>query len=555
MCGIAGTTKRNIIGNMHALIAHRGPDDQIRLNGDPWDVAYSVLQITSARHGKPRIIQENGAWLLFSGELFGYPEERYKDDVHFLFDLLQDWNPNKHLVLAGQFAFAYWRHDRQLLILGRDPFGERPLYYSIKGRHFSFASESKALLPTLKNPKVSYDRSGVVNFLETDVCGLDINTSMIQGVKQVPQNSVMVFRRKATSWLQTQKFSVMAPRGAPCKSTPDDVGDALYRAIQERSHHGDKEVGVYLSGGLDSALISMICRPKHVFTCVFDTDIGKREAKYASSIAKRIGATHHIVKPKMSLEAIQDAVYYMDGPQGTMSPVAAFALAKEASKHVKVVLTGQGADEMFCGYFRDLLFYADMQMRGKYPRYAPLINYYNKQDNDYRYFQDMAVARFLRLLNRSPDGKIPKRVWDVAIAEYERSSSFLSFVSEMELLFTLPTLVQMDDRAAAHVGIESRSPFLDEEVYYHADRLSDHHKISLSEKGYVTKKVLRDIARGLVPDCVVDEVEKTGLYAPMSTLFGAVGARGKFDRQAYALYCKGHWEDFVKGAGSAKGKY
>jgi asparagine synthetase B (glutamine-hydrolysing) len=119
----------------------------------------------------------------------------------------------------------------------------------------------------------------------------------------------------------------------------------------------------------------------------------------------------------------------------------------------------------------------------------------------------------------------------------------------MELLFTLPSLIQMNDRSAAHAGIESRSPFLDFEVYRHSMSLKDCDKIAFNsvDNSFITKKVLREIARGIVPDCIIDCREKVGLHVPMEKLFKGNGSgRGKFDRSEYAKYSQSIWEEVVE---------
>jgi len=554
MCGIVGTTKRGVIKTMLERVQHRGPDGSITHEGViGFDLGFARLSITG-KDQKATIMQQDGDWLLFNGEIFGYPPE-FDTDTEYLFSILRKcniWDSVNRLHLHGQYAFAFWNNRQNRLVLGRDFFGERPLYYYQDDTDFYFASETKALLPFIKDHEVDYTNIG---FLET--CVMDLanapnsspdfqNGSMVRNVKQVPANHVLVFTRTSAGMGSPRAIEIHS-KWQPALG-PGSISDLVYNSIVERSDHGNQAVGAYLSGGLDSALICCIARPKHVFTCVFDTPMGKREYEFAAKVAKRIGAVHHVVRPQVTREAVAQTVYYTDGPQATLSPVADFALAKEAAKYVKAVLTGQGADELFCGYFRDLLFYTDMMVRLRYKQYGPLMDHYHGGSilsPNLKWDYEIMSASFLHLLARGP---IPDSIKQISQALALSSFSPLQFAIRMEIAFTLPSLVQMNDRAAAHAGIESRSPFLDDELYQAAIHLPDEQRITFNGQRWVTKRALRDLARGIVPDEIIDCEEKTGLFVPMGELFPVdpSNLRGEFSRSGYADFCQNTWRVIVE---------
>ena len=558
MCGIAGTTISNKIQHLLRLVAHRGPDSQvIKETISGFNLGFARLAITG-KGRKATILEQDGDWLLFNGEIFGYPAEEYETDTQYLFHVLKNWRSRTNRdfpFIHGQYAFAFWDSGVNKLILGRDFFGERPLYYCQQTTDFSFASEVKALLPVLDSPKACY--SDVLSFLETEVLDtegivpfsqVNHSSSMVQGIYQVPPNTFLVFSKVGNIFSKPTRICVHPKWHLTANTFPKlSVSDMLYNSIIERADHGNKEIGAYLSGGLDSALICCVARPKHVFTCVFDTPIGRREYELASMVAKRIGAVHHIVKPEITREAVARTVYALDGPQATMSPVASFALAKEAAKYVKVVLTGQGADELFCGYFRDLLFYNDMTLRTRYRRYNPLMDYYHggtAVGQGEQFPRQIWAESFLHLLAR---GEISANIRNYAHTLSACSASPLEFAIKMEIAFTLPSLVQLDDRAAAHAGIESRSPFLDDELYQAAIGMTDEQRIAFVDGRWITKRALRDIARGIVPDDIIDCEEKTGLHVPLEHLFtNKPSLRGTYSRTGYAEFCQNTWRDIVE---------
>jgi len=569
MCGIVGTTEKGwASAEMLKRVRHRGPDDMRRALYGDFELGFARLAITGQEQTAD-IIHRDGDWLLFNGELFGYPKEQYKTDTEYLFHVLQqhqllweDLNVQgvRYLPeLHGQYAFAYWNNKKQLLTLCRDFFGERPLYFyqNENTKHIYFSSESKALLPFLEVAAVEYSD---IDFLETqvfDVAGMPALkgglplSSMVPGIATVPANHCVVFKKTDNGFSFRGAFEQLKKWNNP--QTTANVGDLLYNAIVERSDHGNHEIGAYLSGGLDSALICCIARPKHVFTCAFNTSIGKREYAFAAKVAKRIGAVHHVVKPEITREAVARTVYYTDGPLATQSPIADFALAAEASKYVKAVLTGQGADELFCGYFRDLLFYEDMLFRSKYARYQPLMDYYHGGVANIEMNlgeRVMWASAFLHLIKRGGD-VIPPWALCAAYGLAKNAISVLQFVTQMEIAFTLPSLVQMNDRAAGCAGIEARAPFLDDEVYQGALGLPDEQKIHFDGKNFITKRAIRDIARGIVPDDIIDCEEKVGLHVPLQGLFPvATDRRGDYSRAGYAQFCQDTWRTIVENKGA-----
>ena len=565
MCAIVGTTRSHVTAlEMLQAVKHRGPDSRAYNSFGDFHLGFARLAITGHTQ-EADIYNQDGDWLLFNGEIFGYPREQFKTDTEYLFSLLRNWyRPDLGMApyppfppLHGQYAFAYFNAQYQTLFLGRDFFGERPLYYHINSvsQELSFASEAKALIPLVKNPHVDYEDIGFLETRSLDLSDLPdlsygiCSGSNVTGISAVPANHILQFKKRAGGWVPNgfQRIS-RSKWHVPVSS--QSIGDLLYNAVVERSDHGNHEIGAYLSGGLDSALICCIARPKHVYTCVFDTDIGKREYEFASKIARRIGAVHHVVKPVVTAEAVAHTVYYTDGPLATQSPVADFALAAEASKHVKAVLTGQGADELFCGYFRDLLFYNDMLLRQRYPRYWPLMDYYHggarELKDDTR--SGLLSSAFLHLLARGP---IPKWASDVGKHLAMTSGSICAFITQMEVAFTLPSLVTMNDRATGAAGIEARSPFLDDELYTGALALPDDQKISFNGRQWVTKRAIRDIARGIVPDDIIDCEEKVGLHVPMTGLFQFTygDLRGAYSRADYSDFCKDVWRRVVENNG------
>ena len=318
-------------------------------------------------------------------------------------------------------------------------------------------------------------------------------------------------------------------------------------------------VGVFLSGGLDSSLIACLARPDVVFSCRYPYGPHYDEFEHARTVARHIGAKHLTTQPTAA-DFRQDyprILWHLDQPIATASSIGEFSLARLASRHVKVVLGGQGADECFGGYVRYLLMGIEEQLgnREELKHYLPLARFFWRDEM----FSDYA-RRYYQLVRRGGGARMPglERVRQA----FGAHTHLIDQMGRADIELSLPSLITMNDRAAASWGLENRTPFLDHRIVELAFQIPPDLKIHDMEQ----KVILRKVARGLVPDSIIDRKDKKGLIVPIQLWLsrelngwarGLVSTlkrrplyrqipkegitRGEFDRRLYTLLSLELW--------------
>jgi asparagine synthase (glutamine-hydrolysing) len=509
MCGIAGVYGGGDIRAMTRSLTHRGPDDEGFHESRPVKLGVRRLAVIDLETGHQPLSTADGThWIAFNGEIFNYVELRTelekqghrfltRSDTEVAVTAYRAWGTSCLDRFIGMFALAIW--DGHRLFLARDRLGEKPLYYVRQGSRFLFASEIKALLTEVApEPRID-DRFPVLEAaLEPD--------TLFKDVYALEPGHYLTF--DGSDLAICRYWSL--PEG-PVDPRPDDelvealielLGDAV--RLRMRS---DVPVGLFLSGGLDSSLLGVLARPAKVFSCRLPYGDAYDEFVYADAMAKVLEAEQHVV----TVTAEDFRAYYprvlwhLEQPIATTSSIAEFALARLASQHIKVALGGQGADEAFGGYVRYVLMTEEERLAQ-----APLLKSYHPLARllwGPEVFTHPA-DRYFRLIRR---GLGSEEVARRARALFERSGSLVDRMGAVDFAMTFPSLITMNDRAAAAFGVENRTPFLDHRVVEFAFRLRPHAKID----GFSTKTILRKAARGLVPDLIVDRPDKKGLGVPV----------------------------------------
>jgi asparagine synthase (glutamine-hydrolysing) len=266
---------------------------------------------------------------------------------------------------------------------------------------------------------------------------------------------------------------------------------------------------MYLSGGLDSSIIACIAKPDCVFTSYYDFP-GKFDERGAARIVARHIQTEQIfvtLKPEAVPALFETIIYHLDQPISTSSTISSFNLARNAREYFKVVLNGQGADEIFGGYGRYVLLHHEAEL-GRVPffqQYTPMARRFWNAN----IFGDPAL-RYLELNQRvTPRTTLPA---DMLRRLFSYHSDIVAQMGYADAMITLQDLIKMDDRGCAHVGLESRSPFLDYRIVEFAFRLPNRFKI---RPGGGTKWILREVAREFVPVEIVERKDKMGMVSPI----------------------------------------
>ena len=555
MCGIAGIWGPGNIEPMVQIMRHRGPDEDgffpaidTTFKEARFRMGMRRLNVIDLKTGSQPIYNEDKTVaVVYNGEIYNFQQLRSQlkkmghqfrtqTDTEIIVHAYEQWGTDCVKHFNGMFAFCLY--DGKKLFLARDRIGEKPLFYLRRGDKFYFASEIKAILTQVETqPDIRPD------FWFYD--GTVEDRTLFKGIKQLPPAHRMIFDGKK---IQIDRYWEISEKITNHKESYyiEKLRWLLEDSVKLRLI-SDVPVGLFLSGGLDSAIIGCLAKPERVYTCNFPLGEKYDELKYAKIVAKRMGAKMTIVRPTAQdfREFFPKVIWNLEQPIATASTIAEYLLAREATKKVKVILGGQGADEIFAGYMRYVLINLENQL-GNTPgirNYRDLMRFFWTD----KMFHDPA-DRYYDLIRRTPAHDAPqlRRIK----SSFGKFSTVLNQVGYTDMVLSLPHLLTMNDRSASAFGLENRCPFLDHRIVEFAFNLPPEMKI----REFRTKYILRQAVRGIVPDEVIDRVDKKGLVVPfnqwlakdlkswtrglLSSLAKRItipddGGRGEFDRGLY----------------------
>jgi len=373
MCGIAGIVDfgqpptRETIARMTDLIRHRGPDDEgIALLG-PAGLGHrrlAIIDLSPAGH-QPMTFEEAGLTVTFNGEIYNYQDVkaeleargdtfRSRSDTEVILHAYRAWGVDCLAKLNGMFAFAIWDAGRQALFAARDRLGKKPFFYHHRPGRLAFASEMKSLLA---DPAIArdVDPQAVDDYL-TWSC-VPAPRTVFRDVWKLLPGHYLWFQKDRLTTTPYWELSFRA-NGAPrTEEQAVEELEELFRASVKRRLVSDVPVGAFLSGGLDSsAVVAMMAQlqsdPVRTYTIGFEEE-GFSEVEDARAVANHFGTRHHEYSVRANaVEILPDLVWHLDEPFGDSSAVPSYYVAKLAAQDVKVVLSGDGGDELFAGYTR-----------------------------------------------------------------------------------------------------------------------------------------------------------------------------------------------------------
>lgn len=376
ICGIFGVDDKNTIKKMNEIMRHRGPDDIGYYFDDKISLGVTRLSIIDLKKGKQPMSNEDGnIWIIFNGEIYNYKnikiflEERghefkTKSDTEVIIHLYEDYKEKCVNFLRGIFAFAIW--DGKKLFIARDRMGIKPLFYIFINKElFLFSSEIKGLLQ-FEDLKKELNKNF---FQEMAVFGYSLNNNTpIQNIYQLSPGAYMILTIKSHMIKSTNKnyFRLEETFSKHKNFSEKDASKCLEDLIKESVHlqmNADVPIGIFISGGIDSTIIASIMSKfseKQIDTFSFADNNSFIDLKYSKKVAEYLGANHHeiVIDFDNVIDYIPKMVLSSEGMfKATFS---SFFLLKEASKFVKVILSGEGSDELFGGYshYLDLNAYA-----------------------------------------------------------------------------------------------------------------------------------------------------------------------------------------------------
>ncbi|MSO95078.1 MAG: asparagine synthase (glutamine-hydrolyzing) [Thermoleophilia bacterium] len=546
VCGIAGIWERSgrpvnraALERMAAILQHRGPDGSgIHLDGE-LGLANRRLAIVdpSPAGEQPMGLESRGLWLTYNGEIHNYVELRKElessgarfrtdTDTEVVLEAYAAWGMGCFERFNGMWALGLWDGRERQLVLSRDRFGIKPLCYSLRGGRICFASEPKAILTAFPQEREP-DNAEIGRFLAGHYPDTG-EATFFAGISNLPAAHCLVVT--PTSIGEIGYWGFQPGVEAPMRDAEEQFRELLRESVRIRMR-SDVPVGACLSGGLDSSAIAALVevppgRPMQCFSLRYD---GSRddESRYAAAAARDDRFSITWVRPAGDdlLDTIGRIVWHHDAPTPLRGRLAQWAVMQEAGKHVKVVLDGQGGDELLAGYSRYVFPYVVDRLR-RPTRAGGIV----RELSDLARIETRSRLWFLsrtplqpaqRALGLPPwvcgraEGRAFRRSVDVSPGERERP--YASSVNNMlwhELRHEgLPEVLHAEDALSMAFSIESRTPFLDHRLVELCFSLPYTEKIG----GGWTKSLLRRSLAGDVPPEILARRRKLGFSSPAGT--------------------------------------
>ena len=549
MCGIAGyvtttpgTGSETVLRRMTDRIRHRGPDDAGVYVDDFAFLGHRRLSIVDVAGGHQPMPNESGSiWITYNGEIFNHAEvredlqragHRYanRSDTETVVHAYEQYGPDSLKLFRGMFAFALWDAGNRTLFCARDRLGIKPFYYYWDGRLFAFASEIKALLA---HPAISaeFEESVLPRYLGFGYVGEE-RTFFRNIRKLMPGHYLQLDLREARPELKIEQYWDI-PRLGEDRQGMSRCGDEDWiretrRRLEETVRMrlmSDVPLGMFLSGGVDSSAIAALIKrmadgPVKTFSVGYQ-EAQFSELSYAADVARAIGTDHHEIVLGMDdfFAALPDLVWHEDEPITWPSSVSLYFVSKLAAEQVKVVLTGEGSDELFGGYDR----YRVNLLNRKYARLygivpGPLRRSIRKTIDGSRLLnagvrrklghtflgrdnsvEALFLDNFYCAFTESEQSRLLKAAPDDVYGDYMRywdarpDAPVLPRMLYADQKTYLVELLMKQDQMSMACSIESRVPFLDHHFVEFAMSMPDRLKIRGATQKYALKRAVEDL--------------------------------------------------------------
>jgi asparagine synthase (glutamine-hydrolysing) len=571
MCGICGIAipkqlnrrvSESRLVAMRDTLTHRGPDDAGLYLDDGVGLGHRRLSIVDLGGGRqPMANEDNSVWIVFNGEIYNHRDlrpgleergHRYRtmSDTETIVHLYEEQGARAVERLSGMFAFAVWDSARRELLLARDRLGIKPLYYALDGDGvLYFASEIKALIEARAvSPEINY--SALPDYLANHAPSGE--ETLFIGVKRLLPGHTLTWRDGRIEVRRYWDLS-FAQNGRPAVSDRGAVEQwtELFREAVRSHLMADVPLGVFLSGGIDSSAIAAVMSgmargPIKTFSVGF-AEREANELDYARMVARAFNTDHHevIVSPDAFFAVMPKLIWHEDEPLGHLASVPLYFVSDLASRHVKVVLTGEGSDELMAGYYRYWKTVYNLSLGAGYHGWTP-----EALRRATRYGIDrLPIGSALRhrlsrtFLSRTPDVEslyldnfavfsreqqlrlLTPEAKDRAVA-LDPYAAARRYLAQSDATTTLNLLLYADTKTYLHellmkqdqmsmaASLESRVPFLDHTLVEFTARLPERMKL---RRG-TTKYVLRRSMKGVLPEPILTR-PKMGFPTPVGAWF------------------------------------
>lgn len=561
MCGLSGfvdlsgatSDPAEVLKRMNRRLAHRGPDAEGYFHQGPAYLGHRRLSVIDiAASTQPMSTADGRHTIVFNGEVYNFRALRTEleaagcrfrsaGDTEVTLQAIAHWNDGALAKLQGMFAFVDWDAQTRTLFAARDHLGVKPFHYFWDGKLFAFASELKALL---EHPAVSkeVDLDALGLFLECQYIPAPL--TIYKHIRKLPAGHAL---RLAGGELKTWQYWNLDYRSKPAWDEAESLArlDAELRRSVESMLVADVPLGAFLSGGVDSSVVSALMtaitgKPIDTFNLGFQHsdksfDTSQSEHEQAATVARHIGSRHHalMVTPDDVLGAFDRWVDVFDEPFGDQAALPTMLLSKLTRKEVTVVLTGEGADELFSGYgnyakrvreekLTGVLGHAYSPLRALVPRMPALwqkdrVVKAMGQAHSHRY------ATIPNVFDRSTHPALfsdallaqqKSHIADYAAAFFEEcnSTSYLEKIMNVDMRLWLPDdLLTKVDRATMAYSLEARVPYLDHQFIEFVAQLDP----ALKQNGKTTKYLLKKLAEKYLPHDLIYR-PKQGFVMPLT---------------------------------------
>lgn len=567
MCGIVGIvdyrkqeSRRVLVKKMMETLSHRGPDGDGLYENAEATFGHVRLSIIDVQGSHQPLSNEDGTiWVTFNGEIYNFQELRQKllakghvlktkGDTETLVHLYEEYGPEMITQLQGMFSFAIWDQKNKQLLIARDRMGIKPLYYARCQGEFLFASEPKAIL---QHPQMHASPKPESIWYYLTYRSVPSPLTLFDGIHKLNPGHYLLLNPEGLEIKQYWDIPLQSVSEKKTNLTEDgviDQADQLLRQSVQRRMISDVPLGAFLSGGVDSSLIVAIMSkltntPVKTYSVGFK-DFPSSELPYAKVVADYYQADHHelVLEEEVFVEYLEKLTWMRDSPLSERSDVPLYLLAKEARKKVKVLLSGEGSDELFAGYpkyafdrFAPYFSLVPGSVTGAIGRMLPaklrrleiaLRSYGQKNEADRwaQWFSPFTTDEKVELLKTVRMGDNPT----AGIIEGTTGFDNLDRMLYADCKIWLPeNLLERGDRMTMATSVEGRVPFLDHELVEFAFHLPRNFKC----RGFNRKWLVKMVAERYLPHDIIYR-KKVGFEVPLAQWF-----RGKLKDMCYDRIC------------------
>ncbi|KKI89713.1 asparagine synthase [Bacillus sp. SA1-12] len=554
MCGFVGVLSNSgqaslkidqQFKKMNNIIFHRGPDDSGYYADQYIQLGFRRLSIIDLEAGhQPLSYEDQRYWIVFNGEIYNYIElrnELEKDgyvfktssDTEVLLALYSQRKEKMLYSLRGMFSFLIWDREKNELFGARDPFGIKPLYYLELEDKFYFASERKSIVVGTDHELINEE--SLHHYFTFQY--VPEPSTMSRGMMKMEPGHYFLKKQDEGLTIKCYWKPVFKPVTDHFTKLKNELQQTLLESVSMHMR-SDVPVGSFLSGGIDSSFIVSLARQLNpnfkTFSVGFATN-GYSEIDIAKETAHALNVENisYLIQPEEFIKALPKIVWFLDDPLADPSAVPLYFVAREASKHVKVVLSGEGADELFGGYniYREPI---DLRVFDRVPQpiktsmkmFARFLPDGMKGksfiERGCTPYEDRYIGN-AKIFNANEIKQLIKMYWDnvsfkdVTLPFYQEAKNYdkVTTMQHIDIQTWLKgdILLKADKMTMAN-SIELRVPFLDKEVFHLASKIPTDMKIANN----TTKYILRKAAEGIVPEHVLNR-KKLGFPVPIRSWF------------------------------------